>query len=138
MVDMLVDQKMKHNEILDSEINIINLEVHAMMNKLLELGNNDIAQGIIIGFKAGVIDVPFAPSQLNKGLVLPVRDNDGAIRMFEMGNLPFNDEIKAFHADKLKHRAKAENRTVDFQMVIDDIYAVGKGQMIGRAAGYLK
>ncbi len=138
VVDMLVDQKMKHNEILDSEINIINLEVHAMMNKLLELGNNDIAQGIIIGFKAGVIDVPFAPSQLNKGLVLPVRDNDGAIRMFEMGNLPFNEEIKAFHADKLKLRAKAENRTVDFQMVIDDIYAVGKGQMIGRAAGYLK
>lgn len=136
IVDMLVDQKMSDNDQLQSEIDIITLETNAIMDKLLDLGDQDIARGIVIGFKAGVIDVPFAPSQLNKGLILPARDHYGAIRFLEMGNLPFNDDIKAFHYNKLLERANKENRSVDFQMVIDDIYAVGKGKMIGRKEGY--
>jgi methylaspartate mutase epsilon subunit len=138
IVDMMVDQKMIDNPQLQAEMDIITLETDAIMDKLFELGDQDIARGIIIGFKSGVIDVPFAPSQLNKGLILPARDHHGAIRFLEMGNLPFNDDIKAFHYNKLKERAEAENRKVDFQMVIDDIYAVGKGKMIGRKEGYLK
>lgn len=102
------------------------------MDKLFELGEGDIAVGTIRGFEAGVIDIPFAPSKFNKGLILPARDNVGAIRFLEVGNLPFSDEIKAFHAQKLQERAAYENRSVDFQMVIDDVYAIGKGKLIGR------
>lgn len=132
VVDMLVDQKMKDNKILALEMDIITRETQAIVNKLLELGNQDIAQGAIIGFKSGVIDIPFAPSQLNHGLVLPARDNDGAIRILEMGHLPFDDDIKAFHENKLKERAQAEGRPVDFQMVVDDINAIADGKLIGR------
>ncbi len=136
VVDMLADQRMVETSELQLEMKIIEKEVKAIMDRMFKLGDQDIAQGIIRGFEAGIIDVPFAPSQYNKGLVLPARDNQGAIRFLEVGNLPFDDDIKAFHHEQLAIRAKHEQRPVDFQMVIDDIYAVGKGQMIGRKEGF--
>ncbi|HBL07088.1 MAG TPA: hypothetical protein DDZ33_09235, partial [Clostridium sp.] len=33
---------------------------------------------------------------------------------------------------KLDERGKYENRPVGFQMTIDDIFAVGKGKLVGR------
>ena len=33
---------------------------------------------------------------------------------------------------KLEERAKYEKRAVSFQMVIDDVYAIGKGFLVGR------
>ena len=74
----------------------------------------------------------FAPSRHNRGKVLPVRDDDGAIRILDMGNLPFDDGIRKFHESQLKKRAVAERREAGFQMVIDDIYAISKGCLVGR------
>ena len=64
--------------------------------------------------------------------MLPCRDNNGAIRILEMGNLPFSKEIIDFHKEKIEVRAKAENRKASFQMVVDDVYAIGKGRLVGR------
>jgi len=54
----------------------------------------------------------------------------GAIRLLEMGNLPFTKELKDFHRAKLEERGKAGERPVNFQMVIDDVYAIGKGFLV--------
>ena len=64
--------------------------------------------------------------------MLPCRDNDGAIRILNMGNLPFSKDLKDFHTAKIAERAAAENRAPSFQMVIDDVYAIGKGRLVGR------
>ena len=133
VVSMLKDQRMPNTLELLAEMKIIEMETRCIVDKLFELGEGDIAVGAIRGFEAGVIDIPFAPSKNNKGLILPARDNVGAIRYLETGNLPFSDEIKAFNKNKLQERADFENRSVDFQMVIDDVYAIGKGKLIGRA-----
>ena len=84
------------------------------------------------GVEAGVIDVPFAPCAANAGLMLPARDNDGAVRILDCGNLPFDQEIKDFHARKMAERAAFEGRDVHFNMVVDDIYAIGRGRLVGR------
>jgi len=83
-------------------------------------------------FQAGVIDVPFAPSKLNAGKMLPARDNDGAVRIFTPGAVPLSKELQEFHAEKIAERAKYEKRSASFQMVIDDVYAIGKGNLVGR------
>lgn len=132
VVSMLKDQRMANTLELQAEMKIIEMETRCIVDKLFELGEGDIALGTIRGFEAGVIDIPFAPSKNNKGLILPARDNAGAIRFLETGNLPFNDEIKAFNKNKLQERADFEKRSVGFQMVIDDVYAIGKGKLIGR------
>ena len=88
--------------------------------------------GTVKAFEQGLIDVPFAPSKYNAGLILPARDNEGYIRILEFGKLGFNEEIKAFHKAKIAERAAFEGRPVSFQLTIDDIYAVSTGHLIGR------
>jgi len=132
IVTMLQDQEMPLTKVLQDEIQIIKLETRAIVDKIIELGNGDIAKGTVAGFAAGVIDIPFAPSKYNKGKVLPARDNEGAVRILECGSLPFNKEIKDFHRERIEQRAKSERRKVSFQMVIDDIYAISKGKLVGR------
>lgn len=131
VITMLSDQFMPSQSV-RQEINQISAETRAILDKAIEMGKGDIAVGTIRAFEAGVIDVPFAPSKFNAGQALPCRDNDGAIRYFEFGNLPFSDEIKDFHRSKMAKRSQAEGRPVTFQMVIDDIYAVSKGRLVGR------
>lgn len=131
VVNMLADQTFQDVR-LEEEKEIIRQETRCIVNKCFELGNGDIALGVCRGVKAGVLDVPFAPCRANAGLMLPCRDNNGAIRMLNTGNVPLTDELKAFHAAKIEERAVAEKRKASFQMVIDDVYAIGKGRMVGR------
>ncbi len=131
VVTMMADQTFCDSR-LEQEKEIIRQETRAIVDKCFELGMGDIAVGVCRGVEAGVLDVPFAPCRANAGLMLPCRDNDGAVRILNTGNLPFSNDIKAFHAGKINERAKAEKRAASFQMVIDDVYAIGKGRLVGR------
>ena len=131
VVNMLSDQTFQDKR-LDEEKEIIKLETRAIVDKCFELGNGDIAVGVCRGVEAGVLDVPFAPCRFNAGKVLPCRDNEGAIRILDTGNLPFSKELVDFHKAKIEERAAAEKREISFQMVIDDVYSIGKGRLVGR------
>ena len=131
VVNMMADQVFQ-NDNLEREKDIIREETRCIVDKCFELGNGDIAVGVCRGLEAGVLDVPFAPCRANAGLMLPCRDNEGAVRILNMGNLPFTQDLKDFHAAKIAERAKAERRDASFQMVIDDVYAIGKGRLVGR------
>ena len=108
VVNMLADQTFS-DERLDAEKEIIRMETRAIVDKCFELGNGDIAIGVCRGVSAGVLDVPFAPCRANAGVMLI-----------------------DFHKEKIEERANAEKRKASFQMVIDDVYAIGKGFLVGR------
>ncbi len=131
VVNMLRDQTYQGKE-LEEEKEIIRLETRAIVDKCFELGNGDIAIGVCRGVESGALDVPFAPCRFNAGLMLPARDNNGAVRILNFGNLPFSKELKDFHIAKIEERANYEKRKASFQMVIDDVYAIGKGYLVGR------
>ena len=131
VVNMMADQSFR-SEKLEEEKEIIRQETRCIVDKCFELGGGDIAVGVCRGVESGTLDVPFAPCRANAGLMLPCRDNEGAIRILNMGNLPFSQDLKELHAAKIAERAAAENRTPSFQMVIDDVYAIGKGRLVGR------
>ncbi len=131
VVNMLSDQSF-HDDHLEEEKTIIAMETRAIVDKCFELGNGDIAVGVCRGVEAGVLDVPFAHCRANAGLMLPCRDNNGAVRILNMGNLPFSQDLQDFHKAKIEERAAAEGRKASFQMVIDDVYAIGKGRLVGR------
>ncbi len=132
VLSMLQDQVYPDNPALAQEKDIIMQETRQILDKTLALGEGDWALGTVRAFAAGVIDVPFAPSSYNAGRTMPARDNEGAVRFLAWGNLPFSKEIQDFHRAKLAERGRAEQRTPSFQMVIDDIYAIGQGKLIGR------
>ncbi len=131
-LNLLKGQRLPMLKELADEIAIIKTETKCILDKVFELGMGDIAVGTVKAFEIGVIDIPFAPSKYNAGKILPARDNNGAVRFLEFGNIPFTKEIKDFNRELLEKRAKYEGRDVSFQMVVDDIFAVGNGVLVGR------
>lgn len=134
ILTLLQGQKLQISMDLMDEIKIIRAETTCILDKVFELGEGDLAKGTVRAFAAGVLDVPFAPSKYNAGKVLPARDNNGAVRFLEFGNMPFTKEIIDFNKAKFAERARYENRPESFQMVVDDIYAISNGVLVGRPA----
>jgi len=131
-LNLLQGQKMPMSKELETEIAVIKAETRCMIEKTLQLGNGDLAVGTVKAFAAGVLDIPFAPSKYNAGKMMPARDNNGAVRYFDCGNVPFTKELIDYNRGKLEERGRYEGRAVSFQMTIDDIFAVGRGVLIGR------
>lgn len=132
IVNMLVNQEKPDTDVIRREADLIVRETEAVLERVYALGDRDMAAGTVRAFAAGVIDVPFAPSIFNAGKLLPVRDDNGAVRLLDSGNVPLPEDIAEFHREKVRERARTEEREPCFQMVIDDIYAVSKGRLVGR------
>ena len=64
--------------------------------------------------------------------MMPVRDNHGAVRILDAGSVPLSEDVLKIHRDFVQERASYEHREPSFQMVVDDIYAIGKGKLTGR------
>ena len=131
-LNMLKGQRMPMSPELQTEINIIKAETRCMLENVYEVGKGDFARGTVEAFKLGIVDIPFAPSKYNAGKMMPARDNSGAVRYLMTGNIPFTKDIIDFNKAKLVERGQFEKRDVTFQMTVDDIFAVGKGNLIGR------
>lgn len=131
MITMLKDQQIDRMALVE-EKSIIEAETRCILDKVIQTGEGNITQGIVRSFQAGFLDIPFAPSKFNAGKLLPARDNDGAVRIFHPGALPLTPDLLDFHQTKIQERAKVEKRQPSFQMVIDDVYAISKGRLVGR------
>lgn len=132
IVNMLADQYVHDNLPMHDEVALIKREVYSVLDTALEMGEENFALTAVRAFEAGIIDVPFAPASCNRGKLMPVRDNFGAIRVLDPGNVPLTRDIMSNHRRAIMARADYEHRTPGFQMVVDDIYAIGKGKLTGR------
>lgn len=128
MVKMISSQIDSIKIDVSDEVTIINEETNLIIDKVLDIGNGDLAQGTIKSFASGVLDIPFAPSIYNQGSVIPIRDHLGAVRILEFGNLPFNAHIKNLHREKINERVKMENRKANHKMVVSDIFSISNGR----------
>lgn len=135
VLNLLRGQQLSSSPELEEDIRIIKAETKCILDKVYELGNGDWAVGIVKAFEQGVLDVPFAPSIYNAGKMMPARDNVGKVRYLSVGNVPFTKELIEYNKAQLEERGKYEGRPVNFQMTVDDIFAVGKGTLIGRPEG---
>lgn len=111
------------NEVKD-EMEMIKKEAMAIIDKTLELGDGDVAVGVVRGFEAGTIDIPWAPNIHTQGAVIPVRDGKGAIRYLKTGNLPFNKEILEYNQSKIREREDKLGAKVDYELACFDIQEI--------------
>ncbi len=125
-------QRIDLGSALQEEKDVLVQEVCAILDRILDLGDGDVAQGVTAAFTAGVLDVPFSPNLTNHGSVMAVRDVEGAVRFFDTGNLPFDHTVKAFHKAKVDRRRRAEAMRSPYQMLIDDVRAIAHGMVVGR------
>ncbi len=132
IIQMIEKQRYPETPEVRAEMDFIKREARAIADKVIDMGNGDVAVGIVHAFASGVLDIPFTPSLRNVNKAIPVRDDSGAVRWLDPGNLPLPDDVKAFHKEKVAERALAESREPSYEMTVDDIYAINRGKLIGR------
>ena len=106
-------------------------EIRAIVDKVIEMGDGDVAIGSVRAIEAGVLDSPFAANVHVKDNVMGVRDINGACRYLEFGNLPFPKEVKEFHRAKVAEREADEGIKVDYNVYMKDFWAFSKGMIKG-------
>ena len=105
---------------------ILETEVRAIVDKLLEAGEGDVALGTQRALQAGLLDVPWSPNRECRSALMPARDADGYLRLVDMGELPFPAEIRSYHRDRLEHAAKAAGKAYGPDLAIDSVYELSE------------
>ncbi len=134
LINMVGEQDVRL-EGLDRERKFIERASRELIETVLSLGDGDAARGTLSAFESGALDVPFSPSESARGDVLPARDDDGRVRIFEFADLALSEDVKEIHRNRLDSRARTEGREQTFRMVADDVDAISDGRLIGRPSG---
>ena len=131
-IDMLRDQKIDilKNPDIQQEVDIMEKEVRIILDKVLELGDGDPIVGTVKAVENGMLDQPYATTQLVKNKVLGVKDSTGAARFFDFGNLPLTQEIKEFHREKIRDRSNRIGKKIDYETIIQDMTAISNGSIL--------
>lgn len=132
IVNMLQPQHfdLLDNETIKVEAHIMEKEVRAILDKVIDMGGGDIVVGTQRAVEAGVLDQPYATSQHVKSKVMGVKDAEGAARFFDIGELPFDKEIIDFHKYKIAEREKQLGKRVDYETVVKDLTAMSMGALL--------
>jgi methylaspartate mutase epsilon subunit len=108
------------------EREVLVAETRAIVDKVLEAGDGDVAKGTMRALEAGLLDVPWSPNRECRSAVMPARDAEGYIRMVDTGELPLPAEIKAYHRERLEAAAAGSGRAYGPDLAIDSVYELSE------------
>lgn len=112
--------------LVQTEERVLEQEVMSFMNVIEILGHGSLARGTIKAFQQGILDIPFSPSQYNHNRLITVRDCTGAIRFANVEWLPFPEEVKEFHQQKIQQRMTIERSAKIFEILEKDLTRIWK------------
>jgi methylaspartate mutase epsilon subunit len=118
------------NEAVKAESYMMEKEVRAILEKVFEIGEGDVVVGTKRAIEIGVLDQPYATTQLVKGKVMGVKDSEGAARFFDFGELPFDREIMDYHKEKIRERESRIRKQVGYETIINDMMAISNGAIV--------
>ncbi len=110
----------------EDEKELIRREVRPVVDKVLEMGDGDVAVGTIRALEAGVLDIPWSPNRFVKSRVMPARDADGCLRILDAAAMPFPQDVLEIHAEKLKRRAAKANVPYGPELAIQSVYEISE------------
>lgn len=112
------------------EERIAEMEIRALLDKILEVGEGDVAVGLQKAFDAGFMDSPFSSNIHVRGNALGVRDLRGACRYLDFGNLPLPEEAREYHKEKIAERERVTGKKLDYRTVVQEFWSLSKGRLI--------
>jgi methylaspartate mutase epsilon subunit len=121
LIRIMGTQRLPESPELKLEQEMTEKEVRATVDKVMELGDGDVAIGMVKAVEHGILDTIFSPWRHLKGNILLVRDYNSAIRYLDYGNLPLPAEVAKYHKEKIAQREKAEGVKADLEMIIKEI-----------------
>ncbi|MBN2339177.1 MAG: methylaspartate mutase subunit S [Acidobacteria bacterium] len=107
------------------------LAVTAILDRVIEMGDGDVAVGTVRAIEAGVLDSPFSINIYPKDQVLGARDLRGACRYIKYGNLPIPEEVREYNDQKMRERELAEGSRLDMKTSVADFWALAEGAVHG-------
>jgi len=110
----------------EGERALLRREVRAIVDKVLEIGEGDVAVGTVRAFEAGVLDVPWSPNRHVRSRVMPARDAEGYLRIFDPGALPLPKDVLEVHTEALRKRAAKERVAYDRELAIRSVYEISE------------
>ncbi|MBI2289669.1 MAG: methylaspartate mutase subunit E [Betaproteobacteria bacterium] len=110
----------------EDEKELIRREVRAIVDKVLEMGDGDVAIGTVRALAAGVLDIPWSPNRFVKSRVMPARDADGYLRILDAADMPFPQDVLEIHAAKLERRAQREGVAFGPELAIQSVYEISE------------
>ena len=113
------------------EMRMTELAVSAIMDKVIDMGDGDIAVGVVKAVEAGVLDSPFSINIYPRDLCMGARDLQGACRYIDYGNLPIPEEVRKYNDEKIKEREKYEGTKLGFKGSMADFWCLSQGKAIG-------
>lgn len=131
-------QRMPKSAELSIEEEMLEKEARATIDKVFELGDGDLAVGIVKSLEIGVLDTIYSAWTYLKQNVIVVRDCTGAIRYLEHGNIPLPKEVIDYHREKIAEREKVEKRKADLDMMVDDVVYASRSLLEKADLAYYK
>ena len=119
MLNLLGNQPNPEGEESKIECKMIEDGTMAVLDKVFDIGDGDLASGTLKALEAGILDFPFSPSRYCRGKLLVARDTWGAVRVLQPGNLPISKEMLEYDREKLALRRRSVAK--DYQMIIEDV-----------------
>jgi methylaspartate mutase epsilon subunit len=123
---LMGNQRLPDSPELNLEEEMIEKEVRATVDKVIEIGDGDVAVGMVKAIDYGVLDTQFSPWHYLKGKVLLVRDSREAIRYLDHANVPLPKEVIQYHKEKIAEREKKEGQPADLEWVIENVTRVSQ------------
>ena len=117
-------------EEIKTEGKMCELAVSAIIDKVIDMGDGDIAVGIVKAIDAGVLDSPFSINVNVRDLCMGARDLHGMCRYIEYGNLPIPEIVRKYNDEKIKEREKAEGRTLGYKASLADFWTLSHGCLV--------
>ena len=123
---MLNGQSFPLTREVQEEKEMMKAEARAIIDKVFEMGEGDLALGAVRAIEVGVLEHPFSSNRYNTGKVLPVRDATGAVRYLDCGNLPFTKEMREAQRHMIEERKRVEKVESDFALLLKDSLAFAR------------
>jgi len=110
----------------EREKQLIGREVRPVVEKILDMGDGDVALGSVRAIEAGVLDIPWSPNRHVKSRVLPARDVDGYLRILEPGDMPIPKDALEYHQERLRMRAERDSQPYGPDLAVSSVYEMSE------------
>jgi len=118
IVRLIADQRLPDSAELDLECDMMEQEVSAIMARVLELGDGDLAVGGAKAILSGALDTMFSPYKYLKSKVKIVRDCNGALRYLDHGLMPLPKDVIEYHRSRISEREHKESSTAGVSWIV--------------------
>jgi methylaspartate mutase epsilon subunit len=103
------------------EKRLIQASSKSIIDSILDCGGGDVARGFVYAIKNQYLDIPFSPNFQVQGKIVCVRDCDGAVRIYQPGNVQVPDHVLQFYKALIHERMRKEETRNISTLIYKDV-----------------